>query len=353
MPIKALTAALTLELLSKDGDEPPTEFRVFKKGVTETSKGMFKFTDGSTKKVAEAAKRYGNDYPVDYNHAMHSFFSVDPAEAGKAAGWFTPTIREGELWATDIRWTKKAKQMLSDREYRYFSPTFRHSRDGEIEELLSVALTNTPATYGMKPLMASAFEDGLLTDEPETPRMETLLTALGLSKNATEAEAVAALAALTAAQREALQITGASSNEALLGILKGWKAGMEQVAGLSKRVQELETEKKTARQDALLAQASREGKVPPAQVPFLKTLSLEQLEAYLSVAVPVAPIAAPAQQPKDGDLAALSLTPEETQLAQLMGLKPEEVAKAKAERGGKVVQAAMTSKPAASSEAKA
>lgn len=327
--MKPLIAALTLDLLADGADDgPPKRFPILKPGTLETSKGIFKFTDASASKVLKAAKRYGNDFAIDYNHAMHFMLSLDPAESGKAAGWFKAVVKDGVLWAEDVRWTPKAEQKLRDREYRYFSPTVRHSEAGEIEELLSVALTNTPATYGMDPLMASQL---LAPEAPtEKQRMKTLLAMLGLAEGASEAEAVAALTKLNALFTELSTLTAQKDADAILGTLKAWKVGADQAVQLSQQMAEVKAAAAKAEVEQLISKAKTDGRLAPAMETFARTLAAEQLKTFLA-ALPVQPVAAPAQPPAGGTV---QLTAEEIQVATMMGTPLEVVAKDKARLAG-------------------
>lgn len=138
-----------------DGDEPPTEFRVFTAGKVETSKGSFLFDEKAAKSVLVHYADQGNELMVDYDHASLDL-AIDPAQAGKAAGWFNLEVREGALWAVNVRWTEPASAALKRREWRYMSPAFSTDEDGRILELINVALTNIPATKKLQPLMAAS-----------------------------------------------------------------------------------------------------------------------------------------------------------------------------------------------------
>ena len=138
---------------SSIGPEPPSEFRIWPFGRVETTKGTFSFTAKSCESVLSAWERGGVDMMLDYEHR-----AVDPdarAGDGKAAGWCSLEGREDGLWAVDVQWTPAAQSALEAREFRYFSPAFLTSSKGEILELINVALTNLPATYGQLPLVAS------------------------------------------------------------------------------------------------------------------------------------------------------------------------------------------------------
>ncbi len=150
----------------EDPATPPKEFRLFRKGVNSSEKGDFTFDDAAAESVMEKAAEWGNRYPFDYCHMMlASHDAPDPAEAGKAAGWFTPQLRDGELWACEISWTAKAASYIACKEYVYFSPAFNVDGDDRVQELTNVALTNLPAMHDINQLVAAS------TSTPAEPRL--------------------------------------------------------------------------------------------------------------------------------------------------------------------------------------
>lgn len=128
--------------------------------------GQFRTTDGRPEGVeawkldsasaaaliAKASAR-NNRFVIDYDHqTLHK-----PSDITPAAGWFkTLEWREGEgLFATDVEWTATAAAMIKAGEYRYLSPVFTFSGDsGEVLEIVSAGITNTPALDGMQELAA-------------------------------------------------------------------------------------------------------------------------------------------------------------------------------------------------------
>ncbi len=137
------------------GEEPPTEFRIFTAGQVETTKGTFLFdADAATSVMAEYAK-HGIDLMIDYDHYSLAAVSLDPATAGKAAGWFNLEVRNGELWAVNVRWTPPAAEALRRKEWRFMSPAFE-TVEGRVVSLMNVAITNLPATRRLQPLMAAS-----------------------------------------------------------------------------------------------------------------------------------------------------------------------------------------------------
>ena len=178
--------ATTLSIVLQ-GDEPPNEFRVFTAGKVETSKGTFIFDEVAAKAVMADYAAQGNELMVDYDHASLAGIALDPAQAGKAAGWFHLEVRNGELWATNVRWTEPAANQLRAKEWRYMSPAFSTDEEMRVTGLVNVALTNIPATRRLDPLMAASAREMLTMLSPESVKK-----ALEAIKNG-DAEAAMAL----------------------------------------------------------------------------------------------------------------------------------------------------------------
>lgn len=152
---------LTIALSS---DEPPREFRIFTAGEVETTKGTFLFDEAAAKSVMAEYAAHAIDVMLDYDHASLSPMAVDPAQAGKAAGWFNLEVRNGELWAVNVRWTPPAAEALKRKEWRFVSPAFSTDEEGRITSLLNVAITNLPATRRLEPLMAASIKELSMLD---------------------------------------------------------------------------------------------------------------------------------------------------------------------------------------------
>jgi hypothetical protein len=143
--------------ISFTGDAPPSEFRIFTAGAVDTVKGTFVFDDVAAAAVMAEYEKHGIDLMIDYDHAsLGTGMSPDPAQAGKAAGWFNLQLRNGELWAVNVRWTPPAAEALSRKEWRFMSPAFTTDESGRVTSLLNVAITNLPATRNLQPLMAAS-----------------------------------------------------------------------------------------------------------------------------------------------------------------------------------------------------
>jgi phage I-like protein len=149
--------AIMLSAATSDG-EPAKEIRLFKFGKNETTKGVFTLTKDGAAGILEKFAAYGNDLAIDYEHQTFEAASNGPVPA---AGWIRQgglEVREDGLWAK-VEWTARATELIKAKEYRYFSPTFLHTKTGEIVELAPIALVNYPATMDMDPLIAASAVD--------------------------------------------------------------------------------------------------------------------------------------------------------------------------------------------------
>jgi hypothetical protein len=137
------------------GDTTPSEFCVFTSGTVETVKGVFTFGPAEAAAVMAEYEAHGAEIMIDYDHAALGGSSADPALAGRAAGWANLELRDGDLYAVNVRWTPAASLALLAREWRYMSPAFQTDGD-RIVALLNIAIVNLPATRRLEPLMAAS-----------------------------------------------------------------------------------------------------------------------------------------------------------------------------------------------------
>jgi phage I-like protein len=161
--------------------EAPEKIRLFKWGENKTSKGIFILTYDDALEVMKQWGEYGNRLNFDYNHAQLSDASPDNQIS---AGNFDLEILEDGLYAINIEWTSKAKQLIENKEYLYISPAFITFEDDKnnmhINSIINVALTNIPATFDMDQLLAASkvFEEKLnmenKLEEEEVENVEKL-----------------------------------------------------------------------------------------------------------------------------------------------------------------------------------
>jgi len=141
-------------LLSKAPSSPPTEFRLFKAGWNETSKGRFLFDSEAAASVMARYRRGGVELMIDLEHG--SLDAPTRSDSADARGWFKLALRGGDLWAVGVTWTSDGARRLSDRTQRYISPAFSvDSKTNRVTEILNAAIVAMPATYGATMVAAS------------------------------------------------------------------------------------------------------------------------------------------------------------------------------------------------------
>ena len=119
-------------------------------------------TAESLQKIADGLNLTNTEVLADIDHGA--------AKAGvnkdtSAAGWFTRFIVDPikGLFA-NLKLTKKGKELLENREYRFISPTFTLDENGQPVDLHTASLTNLPAFAGfIEPILNQ--EAKQLTDD--------------------------------------------------------------------------------------------------------------------------------------------------------------------------------------------
>lgn len=136
------------------------------------SGGSFVFT----RQHAESATRWfdqlGRKLAIDYEHQSFDQLNTRPDGLRPAAGWIGGLeVREDGLWAVDVSWTERARELLRSGEYRYFSPVIYWTDEdhSDLAGLGPVALTNDPALHGVSPLAASRAPTLKLHDDTHEP----------------------------------------------------------------------------------------------------------------------------------------------------------------------------------------
>ncbi len=133
---------------------------------------------------------------IDRDHARQLAPAGTPV---KAAGWFTEyEVREdGSVWGR-VDWTPKGKSELDDREFRYFSPTFRFDKaTREITVITGGSLTNTPNFREMQALASKEKTKTQTPSEENNPMKKELIAlakSLGLDPEASSEEEILAAA---------------------------------------------------------------------------------------------------------------------------------------------------------------
>lgn len=140
------------------GDTLPTEFRIFVKGLNPNANGpAHLFDDQAARDVMAVYAAHGVDRMIDLEHLSLE----DPEKSANydpdARGWCKLEVRpDGSLWAVNVTWTPDGEARLRDKRQRYISPAFGYDpATMRISEIVNIAVTALPATYGTLPLMAA------------------------------------------------------------------------------------------------------------------------------------------------------------------------------------------------------
>lgn len=215
-----------------------------------------------------------NKQLIDYEH--QSLRSSTNGKEVIAAGWYTKMEwRPGSgMWLTDVALTRKAKEHVNEGELLYTSPVFLYDTDtGEITEIITVALTNTPAVDGMQEIAALTANyinkseptgEGLMTPAEiaalttELSTLKTANAALASERDTANGKVTALTTDLAAANKKLTDIEAANAAE---------KAANE----ITKR-------------DELIATALNDGRLVPKLKDWAATQSLAALNAYLESA---------------------------------------------------------------------
>lgn len=289
--------------------------------------------------IAQAAARQ-TKFVIDYEH--QTFLAEKNGQPAPAAGWIDGRgleWREGRgLFATQVEWTERARNMIRDGEYRYLSPAFTWDDEtGHVKLLVNAGLTNNPGLDGMAAVALSAFfqQSHHQEDPPVNETLKKLLAALGLAAETDEATALTAVATLKA---RADQVGGLEAQVATLtaqrpGIpdparyvpVETYQAVQGQLATLTAQVE-------TTERQRLIDAGLADGRLNPAAVDWAKGLPVASLKAFLQVATPVAALTGMQSQGKDPGkpaTGAAALTDGELAVCRAMGISPDEFAKNK------------------------
>ncbi len=341
------TSRAILSLVSND---PPTEFRMFKAGWNSTKKGKFLFDDEAAKSVMAAYKEHGVDRPIDLEH-----MSLDP-KAGNwdpdARGWFKLEMRDGELWATDVRWTPDGAERLTNGKQRFISPCFAFDKETKrVSEVINAAICAIPATMDAPALVAASLLLGktfgtLSVEATKMDEMKKILSALGLKDDATLEDCLASIKALQddeggdgagdgdevlKALRAKFKLADDASKEECMKALAGddkdppkdeekdkgeLKALSVMVLSLTKKIESLTQSTEAEKIEKLISENT--DKIPLVAEGEFRKMSVAQLTSVLKV-LPSQPRVATSKT--QGDVVTLSA--DETAVAKSMGVTPE------------------------------
>jgi phage I-like protein len=295
--------------------------------------GPWLLDDATAAALIQRITQRANDIPVDYEH--QTLAASENGKPAPAAGWLNPRNfewRPGDgLYVKAPDWTETAAAHIQKREYRYLSPVFSYSKKtGHVLDILHVGLTNSPAIDGMEDVLLAAAKS--LSQQPEEPVMEKLLKMLGLSAEASEDEAVAALTAIQTTADDLKKDLKAKDEAIAAAKANGDATAMEAITGLQTEVAALTKSINEGEMDTLIAAAKTDGKLIPAQEKWARGLGLDALKGYLDVAHPIAALTQQQSkiQQRDAEGKAI-LTDEQIAVCTQMGISQEDFIKSLAQ----------------------
>lgn len=316
------------------------------------------YIDANTAQAVIAAFAARKTPPVvDYEHqTLHKETNGQPAPAAawmRALQW-----RDSGLWAT-VELTARAAELIRGGEYLYVSPVFHYDPvTGAVLAIEMAALTNNPAIDDMAPLaLRAAATFGYSIPEEETPMnplLLALIAALGLGKDTTEEQAIAACSALKPKLDTLDALTTAlgvkpgddvsTTAIAACSALKAQAAaatpdpakfvGVDVVETLKTQLAALTAENTNRKVDELVAAGLADGRLLPAQKDWaigLGKTNLAALSGYLETATPLAALGGTQTGglPPAGGKDESGLTATELAVCSATGVDPKDFAAAK------------------------
>ncbi len=301
--------------------------------------------------IAFHAER-ANDLVIDYEH--QSLRAPDNGQPAPAAGWYKRLEwREGKgLFATDVRWTDRAKEMIAAGEYRFVSPVILYDKKTLVPLALGpAALVNVPAIDGMQEVALSALANQYAsrshhletTSMEKHPPLVAILAALGIDINTKPEDATTAIATLKAkaAKADELEpkVAKLSDLEAQVAALKAKNPGdvdptkfvsIEQFKELQTKLSELSGASVDQQVDTLVTAAMKDGKILPGSEKWARDLGKKDfaaLKSFIDTATPIASLAGTQTNGKQSAAFAAGLTDTQAKLCSAMGVKPEDYKK--------------------------
>ncbi len=326
-------AALTFELVP-GADGITTEMHLL-------PPGPFRATDGRpvecaawqldaqiAQRLIATAATQKNDFLIDFEH--QSLRSRENGKRVEAAGWIPRTFewREGKgLFAVGIQWVGDTAPLIAQKKCRYSSTVFFYDAvTGEVLEIVSVAITNTPAIDGLDALADLARKFSTAGGLPpgnqnrgDVDMPDEKMAALTAERDKATAQVAALTAEKETLNKQVADLT--SKNTELTG----------RVAGFEKEKAEAALAADKAKHAELLQAALTDGRLTPAQKPWAEKQSLAALTEYLEATNPLAMLSKQAGDGKPGD-GNHGLNKDELAACSRASLTPEEFAKNKAKK---------------------
>lgn len=289
---------LTLKSREMEVGGAPEIISVLPMGHVKSAKGEFDVDEESFAAMKAQIAQRGVDLVVDYEHQTLT------GEQAPAAGWVKELFLDDGQIKARVEWTDRAKEYLSNKEYRYLSPviTVRKS-DNKAMGMHSIALTNTPAIENMEAIVNSLnFEGGQNTMD----FLKELAKLLGLGEDATEEQVMEALKACleenkslkenaeagkqtpteedkVVANKEVCELLGLKAGAPTADVaaaIMALKGGIVGGVNLAEQVKTLEARLADRDAEEAVEMALKAGKITPAQRDWAKGYALKNLDDF-------------------------------------------------------------------------
>lgn len=310
----AFGAGLEIALAFVDGNAVAPEWiQVFPKGPEIVARDGRRWTLPDPQAVLDAFARNRADLPADINHATEI---LGPrGEEAPAYGWIKEfALRDGLVMAR-VDWTAEGAGLIAGRKYRYVSPAFKHTPDGRIAAVKSIALVTHPALD----MPALAHLQPNPPKEASMSLLARLIAACGLSVTASEDQVYDHVTGQVALAREARDPTKLVPKADLDTALARATTAEAALATIQEQGQD---EAATAAVDAAIAI----GKIAPASKDHWVSIAREQPEVFKSVVDSMpATLTPPSDTNKDPSAAKTGvegLTEQQLGLCRDLGLDP-------------------------------
>lgn len=226
MKLKHLIAACAMSLTSESNRLviiPEGEFRGIDGRPFDAP--CWRLTQERGEQIVAALSNRQIDLVIDYEHG-----TLKAAQTGKpapASGWLKPSgweyVPGVGICSNQFEWTDKAKGFIESEEYKYLSPVFLYSKEGEVLNILSVALTNTPNLDELPEALLAAAAQDYLTATSKDSSMDELLEMLrywlNLPVTSTAEEISAELSKLQAQIKEKTGVAIAANGQNIFDAL--------------------------------------------------------------------------------------------------------------------------------------
>ena len=331
--MKHLAHLIVAEISAKDG-KLPEWILLFKEGWNEVDGEIKYLVDAKSYEILSAyITKRGIDIVFDYEHQTIKGIKAP------AAGWVKEyRYTEGRGIEARVEWTEEAAEYILKKEYRYFSQVFGvRKTDQRIVALHSVALTNTPKTNNLTPILAKLGEENT-EKEKNMDFFKKLFKALGLADGAKEDDVLTAVAKLDEKAKnpdvkevvakdvlEALELKEGDGTSVVVASIHALKQSDK--TGVSREEFDKVT-KQLADRDAeeVVAKAGAEGKITPDQNKWAKEYATRDLEGFKTF-VAKAPVVVPVNKLPEKKPSTDDIITDETVLAvaKMMDVSVEDI----------------------------